>query len=383
MRSPEQALDLLRTQWRRRISIWLAGEGEWPLRMPLAPPGEKQASADWAGFRAWRERWRTFSSTDEVLWAERRWPLLGQQAVPTVWLLPDADAVAQVLGESLRWQRARVRYLEWVARWPALAATLCRQFELLADADEAEFQRLADMLAWLAAYPDSRLFVRQLPVAGLDSKWLEARKGLLGEWLRALTDAPVDNDFWQLSGLRRESDRLRMRVLDPALRAQVGGLSDIQSPFEQLAGLNWSVRRVFIVENKQTGLAFNDLPGAVVLMARGYAVDALAQLPWLREAASVHYWGDLDTHGLAILGRLRGYLPQAQSVLMDEATLLAHRALWVTEPTPQAATRIKHLDDTEQALYGDLRADRWGVRVRLEQERIGWGYAWAQIARAG
>lgn len=135
------------------------------------------------------------------------------------------------------------------------------------------------------------------------------------------------------------------------------------------------------MENKQTGLAFTDLPGAVVLMARGYAVDALAHLPWLREAGSVTYWGDLDTHGLAILVRLRGYLPKAQSLLMDEATLLAHRALWVSEPVPHGAASIEHLGDAEQALYRDLRADRWGVRVRLEQERIGWSYAWAQIER--
>lgn len=382
MRSPEQALELLRGHWRRRVSDWLTGAGEWPLRIALAAPGERQASADWPGFESWRERWRAFAGAAEVIWAERRWPLLGIQAVPNAWLLPDADAVARALGESLRWQHARARYREWTERWPALAGVLSRQFELLADTDEAEFTRLADMLAWLQSHPDSRLFVRQLPVGGLDSKWLEARRGLLGEWLRALAGAPVKSDFWQLSGLRRESDRLRLRVLDPALRAQVGGLGDIQAPFEQLANLRWSVPRAFIVENKQTGLAFTDVPGVVVLMARGYAVDALARLPWLRDAQSVHYWGDLDTHGLAILGRLRGYLPRVQSLLMDDATLLAHRALWVVEPVPHGAGGIENLDQAEQALYRDLRADRWGVRVRLEQERIGWEYAWAQIEGA-
>jgi len=65
--------------------------------------------------------------------------------------------------------------------------------------------------------------------------------------------------------------------------------------------------------------------------------------------------------------------------LMDEATLLAHRALWVTEPQPHRADVIDHLDAVEQALYRDLRGDRWGVRVRLEQERIGWDVAWARI----
>lgn len=39
----------------------------------------------------------------------------------------------------------------------------------------------------------------------------------------------------------------------------------------------------------------------------------------------VHYWGDLDTHGSAILDRLRAWLPQTRSFLMDRETLLDHR----------------------------------------------------------
>ena len=378
MRSPEQALVLLRGHWQRQAGDWLDGGGEWPLRVSLAAPGERQASSDWTAFEAWRSAWKDWQG-GEVGWVERRWPLLGRQAVPEALSLPDADALAALLGETVRWQRARARFAAWTRRWPALAAGLRRQYTLLADTEETEFARLGDMLAWLQTHPASNLFARQLPVAGLDSKWLETRTGLLGDWLRTLAELPRDTDFWHASGLRREPDRLRLRVLDPVLRAQVGGLGDIHAPFEELVALVLPASRVFIVENKQTGLAFDDLPGTVVLMARGYAVDRLHELPWLRAADAVHYWGDLDTHGLAILGRLRGHLPHAQSLLMDEATLLAHRALWVTELQPHRADAIEHLGAAEQSLYRDLRGDRWGVRVRLEQERIGWDVAWARI----
>lgn len=379
MRSPEQAIALLRGHWQRQAGDWLDGGGDWPLRVSLAAPGERQASAHWTAFEAWRSAWKDWHG-GEVSWAERRWPLLGRQAVPEALSLPDADALAALLGETARWRRARARFAAWARRWPSLSAGLRRQYSLLADTEETEFARLGDMLAWLQIHPASNLFARQLPVAGLDSKWLETRTGLLGDWLRTLADLPRETDFWQASGLRREPDRLRLRVLDPVLRARIGGLGDIHAPFDELAALDLPARRVFIVENKQTGLAFDDLPGAVVLMARGYAVDRLHELPWLQAADAVHYWGDLDTHGLAILGRVRGHLPQVQSLLMDEATLLAHRSLWVTEPQPHRADAIEHLDAAEQALYRDLRSDRWGVRVRLEQERIGWDLAWGWIS---
>ncbi|MGQ0845264.1 MAG: Wadjet anti-phage system protein JetD domain-containing protein [Sporichthyaceae bacterium] len=84
--------------------------------------------------------------------------------------------------------------------------------------------------------------------------------------------------------------------------------------------------------------------------------------------------GDLDTHGFAILDRLRAHLPQTTSFLMDRRTLLAHRERWGAEDRPTAA-RLTRLTAEEHDLYADLVADRLGDRVRLEQERIDWALA--------
>ena len=65
------------------------------------------------------------------------------------------------------------------------------------------------------------------------------------------------------------------------------------------------------------------------------------------------YWGDLDTHGFAILNRLRQRFPRARSILMDRDTLLAHQSQWVTEPTPTRAA-LDRLTPAEQELYADL-----------------------------
>ncbi len=369
----------VRATWCRHAGDWLGERGDWPLAVNLAVPGERAVMRNWDAFQAWRSAWRNWNGAGEVAWRERRWPSLGRQAVPETWQLPRATDVASTVGETLRWQTAERHFAEAVAAWPALEAHLRSRFDWLADCDDATWRRLYDLLHWLDAHPASDLFARQLPVAGLDTKWLEAHVGLLTEWLR-LIRPPADNTgFWDLSGLRRDADRLRLRILDASLCTHVGGLRDIQAPIGELARVALPVRRILIVENKQTGLACDDLPGTVLIMARGYAIDRLHALPWLARAEHIDYWGDIDTHGLAILGRLRGHLPRVQSVLMDHATLLAHQPLWVTEPKPHGAGRIENLTAVEQTLYTDLKHDRFGVRVRLEQERIAWGYAWQRL----
>lgn len=98
----------------------------------------------------------------------------------------------------------------------------------------------------------------------------------------------------------------------------------------------------------------------------------LAEAAWLKRCA-VHYWGDIDTHGFAILDQLRAHLPQAESLLMDRDTLMAHAALWGDEPQPVRRDLLR-LTDEERALYDDLRDNRIRANLRLEQERVGFGW---------
>jgi hypothetical protein len=102
-----------------------------------------------------------------------------------------------------------------------------------------------------------------------------------------------------------------------------------------------------------------------------HAVSLIAPARWLADR-DVHYWRDLDTHGFAMLDRLRASLPRARSLLMDRATLDAHRPLWTAEDAPHVAP-LDRLTPEEAALYADLRYDRLGRSIRLEQELISFG----------
>jgi len=109
-------------------------------------------------------------------------------------------------------------------------------------------------------------------------------------------------------------------------------------------------------------------------------------MPWPRPAgspAALHYWGDIDTHGFAILDQLRGKFAQVESFLMflmDRQTLMAHRALWGEEEKP-ALHDLPRLDARERALFDELRDNRIRRALRLEQERIGFHWVQAALAR--
>ncbi len=113
----------------------------------------------------------------------------------------------------------------------------------------------------------------------------------------------------------------------------------------------------------------------------GVELDRVGALPWLHDT-DVHYWGDLDTHGFAILDKLRAWAPRARSFLMDRKTLLAHRERWGHETSPTSA-RLTRLDPDESTLYVDLVTDRLGEALRLEQERIDWTWPLIRLPYSG
>jgi hypothetical protein len=395
MKFPDDVQKELKRRFKRRHREWLETSGApqrpeanaWPLEVNLGIPTEKQALKQVEDVRAWVAAWQSWHGVGSLSWGERRWRKLGTQPVPEKLLLSGPGEVAQWIGEADRWDRAQQRYEHLVGRWPQLSDNLPRYFAILADYCEVDYRRLVDMLAWIENNPASNLYPRQLPVSGLDSKWLEKRKALLADLVDNVRDTSSSegdfgaSDFYGRCGLKAPPQLIRLRLLDDSLSQRVGGLSDLSAPWEQLAELDLPVSIVFIVENLQTGLAFDDLPGSVVIMQLGYGVDVLGRLPWAAKAHCI-YWGDLDTHGFAILNRARSHLPELKSVLMDEATLRNHQDLWVEEKDQHAADTLPLLTDTEQAVYQAIKHNTWGQNVRLEQERIAWDVAWKRLQMA-
>jgi hypothetical protein len=366
LRSPEGVREQIARRYRNSRGEWLLGGGSWPIGISLGCPSEDEANRNIDAVREWITGWQSWSGPGELEWTERRWRSLGTQPVPERILIHTPMEAAVWIGERERWCAAQSRCTAMLERRPLLAPKLARYFDVLADAPADEIARIQSVLDWLESNPVRSLYPRQLPIAGLDTKWIESRGGMVSD----LSGDPLD--------FRKPPVVARLRVLDPALSRAVGGLSDIGAPVGELATLAIQPSRVWIVENFQTGLAFEPLRGSVVLMGLGYGVSVVSSIPWVRRA-ECFYWGDIDTHGFAMLSRARSVLPNLRSALMDEETLFRFRDLWGVEPVRCRSADATELTREEMDLFLALQRNTWAPGVRLEQERIAWDYAWSRI----
>jgi hypothetical protein len=247
-----------------------------------------------------------------------------------------------------------------LVRW--LTAHPMRALRLAGDWD-----RLLCTVRWIEQRQMAGKYLRQVDVPGVDTKFIERHQRVLAELLdaqlgpsRVVADAA---DFAERYGFLRRPRYARFRVA-----GTFHGFSEMSVRVAEFGAAPPGINRAYVIENEITYLAFPVPDAAMVIFGGGYAVPLLEPLGWL-PALDVVYWGDIDTHGFAILDRLRRHLPRARSMLMDRVTLVSHRDHWATEPSPTTAA-LNRLDLAESALYADLVTGAYGPSVRLEQERV-------------
>lgn len=296
---------------------------------------------------------------------------LGEQHLPRrIYFETEQDFLRFIgkLREATQFKQLAQQALE---RHPALAEVLHDKPRWLLD-NLAVWHKLLSVADWFIAHPRPDIFIRQIDLPGIDSKFIEQHKTQLTVLLDALllpsTIKREAKSFEQRYGVRFDQHLIRFRLLDTSIA--VAGLTDLTLPLEDFCHLELPLEYVFITENKVNGLAFPAFPGSIVIFSLGYGVGSLAEAGWLKTKRII-YWGDLDTHGFAILSRLRETFPHVESMLMDSTTLAENRTLCVTEASP-AKEIPTFLTDAERATFNSLLSPE-GIALRLEQERIPFG----------
>lgn len=226
---------------------------------------------------------------------------------------------------------------------------------------------LLRVVAWFRAHPRCGLYLRQLPVEGVDTKFFERNRTILDALLIEVQPETVDAStlrFEARHGLRREEPLVRLRFLDPTLQIARGfPVADLAMPAPIFRSLALGAVNVIVTENLCNFLALPPLSRAVAVWGCGDAAALLVDAPWLAQSR-ILYWGDLDAPGFAILSRLRAAYPAAESVMMDAATLAAHVS-WAVVVQPASADTSRLTPD-ELAAFDQLAARN----LRLEQERV-------------
>jgi hypothetical protein len=380
----------VKREWERGriLAATLGGEAVFPMRVPLRGPDAKGLSDGFEEARRWiaalQDSSRESSGKGYVLeWREINHRQLGRNRVPVAALINSEEDGLALIGRHGDAARFRELAAQVSQELPPLTSWLVRRPLRALELADA-WPRLLGVVKRIAAQPRPGIYLRQLDVPGVDTKFIERHKGVLSELLDlALPAGAVDpaatgaSSFERRYGFRAKPALVRFRVLDPRIFPH--GAADLSIPSEEFVALSLPARRVFITENEINGLAFPAVPDSIVIFGLGYGLDRLAAADWLH-ACALWYWGDIDTHGFAILDRLRCHFPAAYSLLMDRATLVAHRALWGREETPLTRD-LPRLDPQEMALFDELRTNRIAPALRLEQERI--SYGWLQRALAG
>ena len=383
--TPKDLRQALQRKWERGelLHARLSDESLYPFEIRLKRPTARDIAnrfgqvMDW--IQALREKSRESTGYGyDLKWIKVRNRVQGSNEIPVAAVFPTESDALRFIGRIQEADRIEALANRLLKRYPNLDPWVRRYpFKILDH--EQEWDRLLSVLDWFVVHPRSNLYLRQLDIPGVDTKFIENRRSLLMELLDlVLPESQIDAsatgvaNFNRRYGLRSEPVTLRFRLLDP--HVYIASLRDLSAPIDEVAQLHLPVRRVFVTENRINGLAITDCPESLVIIGLGYGLDRMAEIPWLRRS-EIWYWGDIDTHGFGILDQFRAIFPDARSFLMDRETLEAHRDLWVEE----AAAKRYHgeptrLTDAEYELFDDLRNDVFGERIRLEQERI--GYRW-------
>lgn len=372
------------------LRAWLAGETLFPWELPLKVPAGADLARRFAEVRPWLQALRAGSKDASgagyrLIERDIDHRQLGAQQLPVRAVIDTEDDFLALTRKRQAFVRFKGLAEETRRRVPALEDYLRRKPLAVLERSEV-WSRLLTVCEFFRAMPRPGRYLRELDIEGVDTKFIEQNKGVLRELLAiALPEGACDasiqglaaHGFERALGLRYDPPLIRFRLLDPAMA--VGGFTDLSVPLADFAAFAPAVERVFITENKINGLSFPAHPCSMVIFGLGYGVGALAEVAWLKDKA-VTYWGDIDTHGFAILDQLRSKFPTARSLLMDRATLLQHKDFWGAEDRP-TNRELERLQPAEAALYDDLRCNRIAAALRLEQERI--GFAWVEAALAG
>jgi hypothetical protein len=376
VKSPAEVSARLLKQWQladNREALLLS-EDAWPVLVPIGRPTPALLTQRTDEVRAHLQRWRVVG-VGEVVWEAMSFRGgLEPVEVPVAWRLRGVKEWVAATGDP-----GVGREFERLQRVlgecdPVFRSVVVRQRNALQEKGEAEVIRAAEVALRVTPGCAVGRPLRALSELGVDSKFFERHRGLLIQLLDARFEGQVSDVGLEafLGALSEGGHWLLVAPLGAGLlpfRQQRVRASELQ-------GVALPGSHLLIVENEQ---CLHQLPPVADTVA---VLGAGLHLEWLRAEGlgtkRIGYWGDLDTWGLRMLGRARGYQALLVPLLMTEEIFCTYEGCAVAELTPAGEVPPEGLTEMERGLYSLLRA---AVRGRLEQEFLPAGVVAEAVGR--
>lgn len=364
--------------YRAKVISWLASHvkdkrevpEDFPTHLYLgAPTKDEDVYENKEAFLSFCNEWNRPLPAGHIEFLDKTYDDIGSVKVPIHLVFDTPDELATWAGHLVEYHSA-VRCLDLIAQEiPDLIDSALNVIDALANLPWIDFERVVAVSKWFCEHRDSEFLVRQIPIRGVDTTWCEKHCHLILDFLRDYLELnPYRKDLLQL-GIVPPPVLVRLVIFDEELRAKDGGLRIIASSINELGKLDIRPDRVVFIDNLPTAVALPDIPGTLAVITPLNHVRPVCDIEWIANS-HCQYLGSIDQRSFAVLHNLRLYLPNIESVLMDEQTLLSNQDLWTYDDTAMLDSAPVALNQSETHLYRCLIDGVYGRRVRLDIERL-------------
>ncbi|MFI0405715.1 Wadjet anti-phage system protein JetD domain-containing protein [Actinomadura sp. 3N508] len=383
--TPDDAVKSLRRnldqKWATAVCAELGAGEPVTFAVPLRPgvsTGSAVARIGHATWHEWHMSWREFADRHPHVLIVRK-PLSVQGVTddyPST-LVADLDAAAALSSGSEpppNIARARTLASSLQSTGAVLTPATLRAAYRLGPADA---EVLLSAVTWLREHPNaSEWTARQLPIPGMHTKWLDTH----GTLLRDVAGRDVRDE------VRPRPAVLHLTYVDPGHLASGRRRHDAWTTGDT-HDIAYRPRIVLVVENRDSRLWFPPTEGTIVVEGGGKAAaPLLANVPWIRSAGHIVYWGDIDADGYAILDGFRAALAEplpgddvppkrVTSILMDATDLHRYAQHGVNHDKwgrliKPSSINLPHLTEAETTAYDTIATEGPTPFRRIEQEAI-------------
>ena len=302
MITPQEVYKDLLAKWERGFFYKMHATC-FPYEHRLPSISSKQMTEQFGAVDSWIRRFSDHAKLSPFLrYTEVNHRLFGRNNIPTSLFFEGPHDLAGLLGKRGEWETF-VRVTDLVAEWDDRLFAWAMRYPIRLLEVASDLDRLLLLWKWMVDHPRPGIYLRQIDLPGIDTKFTEKHMGLLSQWLDlTLEEDMIDDSYRGISQFARrygflgKPELVRFRLLDPKLSYR--GCDDLSIPSTQFCELFQAeealpIERVFVIENDICALTLPPAKNSLVLFGRGYHFDHLRACAWLHRVA-IGYWGDID-----------------------------------------------------------------------------------------